>query len=160
MNTSHSNAVIRLATLFQASLAALVILAVMPRAQGSVILINDTFESYDIGNVPGNPGDGNPNNWSFTGLNTNNVIAGSSIGGTAPNEQLLHLMADGSSASLSTRKFDRVDGSLTADLQLTLSFKLKLNQVSGSHYNFRLVDSEKASPITRWWCLLSTEVLH
>lgn len=146
MNTYSSSSVLRKAALFSASLIALIVVTITPQAQGSVILINDNFESYNLGEIPGNPGDGNSNNWSFTGLNTNNVITGSSVGGTAPNEQVLHIQADGTGASLSKRQFNRVDGSLTADLQLTLSFKLKLNQVSGSHYNLRLVDSEKASP--------------
>lgn len=146
MNTYSSSSVLRKAAWFSASLIALVTVAITPQAQGSVILIHDTFESYNLGEIPGNPGDGNSNNWSFTGLNTNNVITGSSVGGTAPNEQVLHILADGTGASLSRRQFDRVDGSLTADLQLTLSFKLKLNTVSGSHYNFRLIDSETASP--------------
>lgn len=117
-------------------------LCALPLSHASVILIQDSFESYTLGNAPGNPGDGNPYNWVIGGYDTDAVIAGSSPGGMAPNEQLLHLQADGSGAHSISRQFARQDGTLTTDHTLTLSFKLKPGQIAGSAYSFRLIDSE------------------
>lgn len=119
-------------------------LCAVSAVHGSVLLIQDNFESYSQGTSPLNPGDGNSNNWVYSGYNTNTVIAGGSPGGLAPNEKVLHLQADGSSASSIYRSFSRQDGATTTDHELTLSFKLNLGQIAGSAYTFRLIDSEFA----------------
>lgn len=116
-------------------------LCALSLSHASVILIQDSFESYTLGNTPGNPGDGNPNNWVISGYDTDAVVAGSSVGGMAPNQQLLHLESDGSGDHTLYRQFTRQDGSLTADHSLTLSFKMKPGQIAGSAYSFRLIDS-------------------
>jgi len=64
-----------------ASLAfALMAFAVAPTT-ADVVLIAESFETYDLGDDPTNPGDGNPNDWVLTNPDDMAVITGGSPGG-------------------------------------------------------------------------------
>ncbi len=109
-------------------------------AKAATVLINDNFESYALNAIPGTPGDGNPNPWVFSGMDTSNVISGASTGGSAPNEKVLSLVnANGGAASIS-RKFVRQDHEALPGSTLQVSFKLKIDSLTDSNWYIRFRD--------------------
>ncbi len=135
--------------LLLASLALLGSLVLRSPAQATTTLLHDNFESYTVGATPTLPGDGNPNSWSVaTSLNAT-VQSGNSISGEAPNEQVLRLQANNgqltTNLAILDRKFNRVTGSASNGLILTLSFKLKINSFAASDYRINLMDSTLSS---------------
>lgn len=121
--------------------AGLLALLLAPAYVNAAVLMEDNFESYAIGTTPTNPGDGNPNNWFFTNLATDDVVAGGPSGGT----QMLHVQQATPNTSSFGREFAAQDGATSSDLTLTLSFDLKLNSKTTSDYYITFLDSSLTS---------------
>lgn len=126
-----------------ACMAALLILASPARSHSAVVLVGDNFESYAVNGTPTLPGDGNANPWVFSGLSSSQAVSGASLNGEAPDEKILHL--EGTASSSATRLFTRQDGAVAPGLTLTLSFKLRIDDLTGSDYSIDLLDSTLAT---------------
>ncbi len=112
-------------------------------AKASVVLFDDSFESYTLNTTPTNPGDGNPRNWKTQDDMTATVVAGSSPDGLAPNEKVLHLSSE--EGGLFSRDFERLVGNAETADTLSLSFKLRIGDFTGSDYRIRLQDNTLAT---------------
>lgn len=119
-------------------LGGFLVLLLAPTYVNAAVLMADNFDSYAIGTTPVNPGDGNPNNWVFTGLATDDVVAGGPSGGGS---RMLHVQQANPNTSSFGREFAAQNGATSPDLTLTLSFDLKLNSKTTSDYYISLGDS-------------------
>lgn len=113
------------------------------QAVATTILMNDTFETYTTGTAPTTPGDGNDRSWTAIGDLGATVVEGSSTGGTAPNNKVLHLQGDANMEDRGafSRDFDRLVGSAESADTFSISFKLMIDSFSNSDYRINLQDS-------------------
>lgn len=95
------------------------------------VLINEDFESYAIGSIPTNPGDGNPNNWivSETTSGLAQVTAGSSPDGEGANARVfaINVPTDTDDVLLVRRFVSQAIGTGNSNVQT--SFKIRVDDI-------------------------------
>ncbi len=125
------------------STAALGTALLSARAEATTLLLDDTFETYATGTAPTTPDDGNDNPWTASGDLTPTVEDGSSTGGMAPNNKVLHLQGEANMEDRGafSRNFDRLVGSAESADTFSISFKLMIDSFSNSDYRINLQDS-------------------